>query len=127
MAQAFQRIYTRLEGITKATVVLNAQRVMNDELATVDGRLSQVVKISGDRVTLQVLEVLKELPPIPKLFSLEDLLRLMSVMICQVVSSTPTDVPLTEDPKWKEITVRLEAHRSIPSEGCSLLSLYLRE
>ncbi|MFY9364156.1 MAG: V-type ATP synthase subunit B, partial [Bacteroidales bacterium] len=47
-------IYTRLEGITKATVVLNAQRVMNDELATVDGRLSQVVKISGDRVTLQV-------------------------------------------------------------------------
>ncbi|MDD2290025.1 MAG: V-type ATP synthase subunit B [Bacteroidales bacterium] len=54
MAQAFQRIYTRLEGITKATVVLNAQRVMNDELATVDGRLAQVVKINGDRVTLQV-------------------------------------------------------------------------
>ncbi|OQC39986.1 MAG: V-type sodium ATPase subunit B [Bacteroidetes bacterium ADurb.Bin037] len=56
MAQAFQRIYTRLEGITKATVVLNAQRVMNDELATVDGRLAQVVKIVGDRVTLQVFE-----------------------------------------------------------------------
>ena len=54
MAKAFQRIYTRLEGITKATVVLNAQRVMNDELATVDGRLAQVVKINGDRVTLQV-------------------------------------------------------------------------
>ncbi|NLA15795.1 MAG: V-type ATP synthase subunit B [Bacteroidales bacterium] len=54
MAKAFQRIYTRLEGITKATVVLNARRVMNDELATVDGRLSQVVKISGDQVTLQV-------------------------------------------------------------------------
>jgi V/A-type H+-transporting ATPase subunit B len=54
MAQAFQRIYTRLEGITKATVALNAQRVMNDELATVDGRLAQVVKISGDLVTLQV-------------------------------------------------------------------------
>ena len=54
MAKAFQRIYTRLEGITKATVVLDAKRVMNDELATVDGRLAQVVKISGDRVTLQV-------------------------------------------------------------------------
>ena len=54
MAQAFQRIYTRLEGMTRATVVLNAQRVMNDELATVDGRMAQVVKISGDRVTLQV-------------------------------------------------------------------------
>jgi len=54
MAQAFQRNIYRLEGITKATVVLNAQRVMNDELATVDGRLAQVVKINGDRVTLQV-------------------------------------------------------------------------
>ena len=54
MAQAFQRIYTRLEGITKATVMLNAQRITNDELATVDGRLAQVVKINGDRVTLQV-------------------------------------------------------------------------
>lgn len=54
MAQAFQRIYTRLEGITKATVMLNAQRITNDELATVDGRLAQVVKINGDRVTLQI-------------------------------------------------------------------------
>ncbi|MDD4257761.1 MAG: V-type ATP synthase subunit B [Bacteroidales bacterium] len=54
MAQAFQRIYTRLEGITKATVVLNAQGVANDELATVDGRLAQVVKIKEDSVTLQV-------------------------------------------------------------------------
>ena len=54
MAQAFQRIYTRLEGITKATVILNAQGVANDELATVDGRLAQVVKIKEDSVTLQV-------------------------------------------------------------------------
>jgi len=34
--------------------MLNAQRITNDELATVDGRLAQVVKINGDRVTLQV-------------------------------------------------------------------------
>lgn len=54
MSQAFQRIYTRLEGITKATVMLRAQGVANDELATVAGRLAQVVKIKEDMVTLQV-------------------------------------------------------------------------
>lgn len=50
----FQKIYTRLERITKATCVVNAQNVGYDELATVDGRLAQVVKIMGDEVTLQV-------------------------------------------------------------------------
>jgi V/A-type H+-transporting ATPase subunit B len=54
MAKAFQRIYTKLEGITKATVSLHAQSVVADELATVAGRLSQVVKINGDLITLQV-------------------------------------------------------------------------
>ena len=53
-SKAFQRIYTKLEAITKATVSLKAQGVSNDELATVAGRLSQVVKIKGDLVTLQV-------------------------------------------------------------------------
>ena len=52
--KAFQRIYTQLESITKATVSLRAQGVMNDELATIDGRLGQVVKIKGDLVTLQI-------------------------------------------------------------------------
>ena len=52
--KAFQRIYTRLEGITKATVSLHAQGVVTDELATVAGRLAQVVKINGDLITLQV-------------------------------------------------------------------------
>jgi len=52
--KAFQRIYTKLEGITKATVSLRAQNVVTDELATVAGRLSQVVKINGDLITLQV-------------------------------------------------------------------------
>ena len=51
---AFQRIYTQLEAITKATVSLRATGVSNDELAIVDGRLSQVVKINGNLVTLQV-------------------------------------------------------------------------
>ena len=40
---AFQKIYTQLEAITKATVTLKATGVSNDELALVDGRLAQVV------------------------------------------------------------------------------------
>ena len=42
-SNAFQRIYTRLESITKATVSLKAEGVSNDELATVAGRLAQVI------------------------------------------------------------------------------------
>lgn len=52
--KAFQKIYTRLENITKATVSLHATGVGNDELATVGGKLAQVVKINGEAVTLQV-------------------------------------------------------------------------
>ncbi|MDR0907351.1 MAG: V-type ATP synthase subunit B [Rikenellaceae bacterium] len=51
---AFQRVYTRIDNITKATVMLRADGVGNDELATVGGRLAQVVKIAGPEVTLQV-------------------------------------------------------------------------
>ncbi len=60
--KAFQRIYTHLESITKATVSLVAKGVTNDELATVDGRLAQVVKIKGDIVTLQVFEGTEGIP-----------------------------------------------------------------
>lgn len=52
--KAFQRIYTKLYQLTKATVTLNAKGVGYDELAIVDGRLAQVVKIMGDMVTLQI-------------------------------------------------------------------------
>lgn len=54
MATAFQKVYTRITQITKATCSLKAQGVGNDELATVNGRLAQVVKILGDEITLQV-------------------------------------------------------------------------
>ncbi len=60
--KAFQRIYTQLESITKATVALKAQGVSNDELATVDGRLAQVVKIKGDLITLQVFAGTEGIP-----------------------------------------------------------------
>ena len=40
--------------ITKATCSLKATGVGYDELATVDGKLAQVVKIINDKMTLQV-------------------------------------------------------------------------
>ena len=54
--KAFQKIYTKIDNITKATVTLHASGVGNDELATVGGKLAQVVKIMGDNVTLQVFQ-----------------------------------------------------------------------
>lgn len=51
-----------MESITKATVSLKARGVSNDELATVAGRLSQVVKIKGDLVTLQVFAGTEGIP-----------------------------------------------------------------
>jgi V/A-type H+/Na+-transporting ATPase subunit B len=52
--QVFQKIYTKLTQITKATCTLEAKDVGYDELAMVHGRLAQVVKIMGNSVTLQV-------------------------------------------------------------------------
>lgn len=52
--KAFQKIYTQITQITKATCSLKATNVGAEELATVDGRLAQVVKIYGDDITLQV-------------------------------------------------------------------------
>ena len=56
MAQAFQKIYTKISQITKATCSLKATGVGAEELATINGKLAQVVKIQGDNVTLQVFE-----------------------------------------------------------------------
>ena len=60
--KAYQRIYTQLESITKATVSLKAAGVSNDELAVVDGRLAQVVKTKGDMVTLQIFSGTEGIP-----------------------------------------------------------------
>ncbi|HNT51849.1 MAG TPA: V-type ATP synthase subunit B [Candidatus Syntrophosphaera sp.] len=51
---AFQKIYTKLNQITKATCTVTATGVGYEELASVSGRLAQVVKIIGDTVTLQI-------------------------------------------------------------------------
>ena len=60
--KAFGRTYTQLQGITKATISLNAKGVANDELATVGGKLAQVVKTKGDAVTLQVFSGTEGIP-----------------------------------------------------------------
>jgi len=51
---AFQKIFTKLNQITKATCSVTATGVGYEELATVSGRLAQVVKIMSDTVTLQI-------------------------------------------------------------------------
>ncbi len=60
--KAFQRIYTQLTAITKATVTLEADGVSNDELALVAGRLAQVVKIRNKSITLQVFGGTEDIP-----------------------------------------------------------------
>jgi V/A-type H+-transporting ATPase subunit B len=52
--KAFRKVYTKLQSITKATIVVKAHGVGNDELAMAGNRLAQVVRIIGDMVTLQV-------------------------------------------------------------------------
>jgi V/A-type H+/Na+-transporting ATPase subunit B len=61
-SQAFQKIYTKLTNITKATVTLKAEGVGYDEIATVSGKLAQVVKIMGQDITLQVFEGTEGIP-----------------------------------------------------------------
>ena len=60
--KAFQKIYTQISKITKATCSLHAEGVGYDELATIDGRLAQVVRIYGDEVTLQVFRGTEDIP-----------------------------------------------------------------
>ncbi len=60
--KAFQKIYTKITRITKATCSLHASGVGNEELATVNGKLAQVVKIEGEEVTLQVFEGTEGIP-----------------------------------------------------------------
>ena len=59
---AFQKIYTELSQITKATCSLRAKGIGYEELAIIDGRLAQVVKIYGDEVTLQVFQGTNGIP-----------------------------------------------------------------
>lgn len=59
---AFQKIHTKIDQITKATCSLRATGVGNEEMATVNNRLAQVVKIQDDLVTLQVFSGTEGIP-----------------------------------------------------------------
>ncbi len=59
---AFQKVYTKITQITKATCTLKATGIGNEELAVVHGRLAQVVKIMGEEVTLQVFSGTEGIP-----------------------------------------------------------------
>ena len=59
---AFQKIHTKIDQITKATCSLRATGVGNEEMATVNNRLAQVVKIQGDLVTLQIFSGTEGIP-----------------------------------------------------------------
>ena len=54
--KAFQKVFSSLTNITKATCTVTAEGVANEEMAFVDGRYAQVVKIVGNQVTLQIFE-----------------------------------------------------------------------
>ena len=60
--KAFRRVYTRIDKITKATCSLRAENVGFEELALIDGRLAQIVKIIGNEVTLQVFAGTEGIP-----------------------------------------------------------------
>ncbi len=59
---AFQKIYTKVEHITKATCSLHAEGVGYEEIAIVNGRMAQVVKIQGSLVTLQIFSGTEGIP-----------------------------------------------------------------
>lgn len=52
--KAFQRIYTKITKITKATCEIKAQGARYGELAWVNERPAQVISVTEDKVTLQV-------------------------------------------------------------------------
>ena len=59
---AFQKVYTKISQVTKATCSLKATGVGFDELAYIHGRLAQVVTIWGDEITLQVFSGTEGIP-----------------------------------------------------------------
>ncbi len=60
--KAFQKIFTKVSQITKATCSIHAEGISYEEMAIIHGRLAQVVKIQGDLVTLQVFSGTEGIP-----------------------------------------------------------------
>ncbi len=60
--KAFQKIYTKITQITKATCSLKATGIGYEEMALVNGRLAQVVKIIEEDITLQIFSGTEGIP-----------------------------------------------------------------
>ena len=109
MATAFQKVYTKISQITKATCSLKAQGVGYNELATIDGKLAQVVKIMGDDVTLQVFEGTGGIPTNAEVVFMGKSPSLKVSDSWPDVSSTPTVCPSTAALRWRARRWRLAA------------------
>lgn len=107
MATAFQKIYTKIGQITKATVSLKAKGVGYDELATINGKLAQVVKIAGDDVTLQVFEGTGGIPTNAEVVFLGKAPSLKVSEQLADASSMPTETPSMAVPRLKARKWRL--------------------
>lgn len=53
-SKAFRKVYTEVKRITKATCEVKAEGVRYGELAWVEGRPSQAIRVQGNMVTLQI-------------------------------------------------------------------------
>jgi len=60
--QAFQKVYSTITNITKGTCSVKATNIANEEMAYINGRAAQVVKIVGDNVTLQIFSGTSGIP-----------------------------------------------------------------
>lgn len=60
--QAFQKVYSKITNITKGTCSVTASGISNEEMAFINGRAAQVVKMVGDTVTIQVFSGTPGLP-----------------------------------------------------------------
>ncbi len=67
---AFQRIYTKIDKITRATCSLRAYGVSYREMAVVNKRMAQVIKIIDNEVTLQVFSGTEGIPTNAEVFFL---------------------------------------------------------
>lgn len=60
--QAFQKVYSKITNITKGTCSVKATGVTNEEMAFIEGRAAQVIKMVGDIVTLQIFSGTSGIP-----------------------------------------------------------------
>ena len=73
--KAFQKIYTKISQITKATCSLKATGVGYDELAMVNGKLAQVLRLLEMMSLCRCLKVPKVFLPMQKWYSWENRLH----------------------------------------------------